>query len=106
MSKFTFVIEIKNGKPLGTAFTKEDAAVARAMFDDLREKGKEAYFFQHPQPDKRCKSTEQMAASRGTESTGEVAPVETAKPLNESVDQDMEVIKNSKYKKNSVGGLS
>lgn len=98
MSKFSFVIEVKGGKPIGTAFNKEDAQKAKDLFNKLREDGKEAYYFQHPNHDKRCKSAEQMEASRGTESRPEdskpQAPVEAV---------DMDAPKPTK--KNQIFGI-
>lgn len=66
MYKFSFVVEIKGGKPVGTAFFKEDAQKAKELFNKLRDEGKEAYYFQHPNHDKRCKSEAQMEASTGS----------------------------------------
>jgi hypothetical protein len=63
--KFSIVIEIRDDKIVTTGFLKADAAKALAMFNKLREENKEAYYFQHPVPDKRCKSTAQMNASLG-----------------------------------------
>ena len=77
--KFSFVVEVKNGKPIGHAFKKEDAQSAKELFNKLREEGKEAYLFQHPNHDKRCKSAEQMEASKGTEGGEHPATVESVK---------------------------
>lgn len=99
MSKYSFVIEItKNGEPKGHAFKKEDAQKAKDLFNELREKGKEAYFYQHPNHDKRCKSTEQMEASRGTEGQAQASPA--AAP--QAVDVDEEV---KPTKKNQIFGI-
>lgn len=94
--KFSFVVEIKNGKPVGHAFKKEDAQSAKELFSKLRDEGKEAYLFQHPVSDKRCKSAEQTEASMGTESKS-IAPVA----------DDMEVLEKPKKveKKNSILGF-
>lgn len=95
--KFSFVVEVKNGKPVGHAFKKEDAQSAKELFSKLRDEGKEAYLYQHPTHDKRCKSAEQTEASKGTES-------EAAQP----VADDMEVIEKPKKeakKGNSILGF-
>lgn len=103
--KFSFVIEVKGDKPVGHAFKKEDAQKAKELFNKLREEGKEAYLFQHPNHDKRCKSTEQTEASRGTEGGEQparlpVAPVEI---------QDVAIEATAKQEKprskNSIFGL-
>ena len=81
--KFSFVVEVKNGKPIGHVFKKEDAAKAKELFEKVREEGKEAYYFQSPNHDKRCKSTEQMDASMNTVS---LAPEKKAEePAQEKV---------------------
>jgi len=63
--KFSIVIEIRDKKIVTTGFLKQDAPEALALFTKLRTENKEAYYFQHPVPDKRCKSTAQMNASLG-----------------------------------------
>lgn len=113
MSKFAFVIEItKNGEPKGHAFLKEDGQKAKELFNKLRDDGKEAYYFQHPQPDKRCKSEAQMEASKGTEGTPASAPAPKAasEPARQqqapvTLDGDMEILPNPSNKKNSIGGF-
>lgn len=97
MSKFSFVIEVKNGKPIGTAFNKEDAQNAKDLFNQLRDSGKEAYIFQHPHHDKRCKSSEQTEASRGTEGTTQSAPA----PVVDAIDMDAP----KPTKKNKIFGV-
>lgn len=87
--KFSFVIEVKKDGVLSpTAFLKEDAQDAIELFNKLREQGKEAYFFHHPHPDKRCKSAEQTKAS-------EAAP---------QVIQDVPKPASTLGKKNTLGG--
>lgn len=55
--KFSFLITLdKNGNPVGKAYQRTDAQSAVDEFNKAREAGKEAYLFQHPNPDKRCKS--------------------------------------------------
>lgn len=90
--KFSFVVEIKNGKPVGHVFKKEDAQSAKELFEKVRAEGKEAYYFQSPYHDKRCKSESQMEASSGAQT--EVAP---AKKVDEVVEE--------KPKKNSIMGF-
>lgn len=97
MSKFSFVIEVKGDKPIGTAFNKEDAQKAKDLFNKLREEGKEAYYFQHPNHDKRCKSSEQMEASRGTEARTEEEKPKTVQAV------DMDAPKPTK--KNQIFGI-
>jgi len=111
MSKFAFVIEIKNGKPFGTAYSKEEAHKAKELFTKLRDSGKEAYYSQHPAPDKRSKSSEQMDASKGTEGT-ELAnspenPAPAPQPAPQAVDfdDDIVILENPSSGKNSIGGV-
>lgn len=113
MSKFAFVIEITaSGDAKGTAFKKEDGQKAKDLFNKLRDEGKEAYYYQHPSHDKRCKSETQMTASKGTEGTSQAStvqtpPVESASMFKGpvSLDGDMEIIPSPSKKKNSIGGL-
>lgn len=120
MSKFAFVIEItKSGEAKGYAFKKEDGQKAKELFTKFRDEGKEAYYYQHPNPDKRCKSEAQMEASKGTEGTVEAQvnrSVSEAKPevipatpksniKAVSLDDDMEILPNPSKGKNSIGGL-
>lgn len=64
--KFSIVVEVgKDGKPIATAYIKAEAQFAGEHFVRLRDTGKEAYFFQHPLADRRNKSAEQVAATRG-----------------------------------------
>ena len=76
--KFSFVVEVKNGKPVAYVFKKEDAHKAKELFEKVREEGKEAYYFQSPNHDKRCKSSEQMDASMNTVSLEKEKVVEEA----------------------------
>jgi hypothetical protein len=80
--KFSIVIEIKDGKVVAHGFHKADAADANSLFNKLRDEKKEAYFFQHPVADKRCKSADQIEATQGrleaTPATTPVAPVQVA----------------------------
>jgi len=102
--KFSFVIEVKNGKPVGHAYKKEDAQSAKELFNKLREEGKEAYLFQHPNHDKRCKSTEQTEASKGTEGGEQPATIESTKSLDiETVAEP--VAQQKPRSKNSIFGL-
>lgn len=94
--KFSFVVEIKGGKPVGHVFKKEDAQAAKELFEKVRAEGKEAYYFQSPNHDKRCKSEAQMSASAGTSS--EDAP---AAKVEAKVDAPSE----EKPKKNSIMGF-
>ena len=105
--KFSFVVEVKNGKPVGHAFKKEEAQSAKELFNKLREEGKEAYLFQHPNHDKRCKSTEQMEASKGTEGGEQPATIESVKAEQvEQVDEVVEPVVQQKPRgKNSIFGL-
>lgn len=113
MSKFAFVIEItKSGDAKGHAYKKEDAQKAKDLFNKLREEGKEAYYYQHPQPDKRCKSEAQMDASKGTEGTSAAAPAQKSatvapEPQKATVTlgDDLEVLPNPSSKKNNIGGF-
>lgn len=102
--KFSFVIEIKGDKPIGHAFKKEDAQKAKDLFNKLREEGKEAYIFQHPNHDKRCKSEEQKEASKGTEGGEQPARLsDFAQPVEDVV---IEPAKQDKARsKNSIFGL-
>jgi hypothetical protein len=64
--KFSIVVEVsKDGKPIATAYIKPEAKLASDHFVRLRDSGKEAYLFQHPLADRRNKSIEQVAATRG-----------------------------------------
>jgi hypothetical protein len=83
--KFSLVVEIKNDKPIGHAFLKEDAQLAKELFAKLREEGKEAYLFQHPMHDRRCKSSEQTAASVANPVAETVVKQEEAKPAVDEV---------------------
>ena len=66
--KFTFLITLdKNGNPVGKAYQRTDAQTALDEFNKARDAGKEAYLFQHPNPDKRCKS--EAARNATTEAT-------------------------------------
>jgi hypothetical protein len=102
--KFSFVIEVKGDKPVGYAFKKEEAQSAKDLFNKLREEGKEAYIFQHPNHDKRCKSTEQKEASKGTEGGEQPARLaDLPKPVEDVV---IEQPKQEKVRgKNSIFGL-
>ena len=83
--KFSLVVEIKNDKPIGHAFLKQDAQFAKELFAKLREDGKEAYLFQHPMHDRRCKSSEQNAASVANPEAETAVEQEEAKPVVEEV---------------------
>lgn len=96
--KFSIVIEVKNGNPIGHAFKKEKAQDAKDLFNKLREEGKEAYLFQHPNHDKRCKSAEQSEASKGTEDGNEPQVAATVK-------EEAPVVKSEKKSKNSIFGI-
>jgi hypothetical protein len=61
--KFSFVIEIKNGKPVTSTFGRSDAQDAKDCFAKARDAGSEAYLFLQPTEDKRTKSTAQTLAS-------------------------------------------
>jgi hypothetical protein len=74
--KFSIVIEIKDGKVVAHGYNKSDAQEAQTLFNKLRDEQKEAYFFQHPVADKRCKSAEQIEATRGHIESAPVAPVQ------------------------------
>ena len=66
--KFSFLITLdKNGNPVGKAYQRVDAQSAVDEFNKARDTGKEAYLFQHPTPDKRCKS--EAARNATTEAT-------------------------------------
>ena len=102
--KFSFVIEVKNGKPVGHAFKKEEAQSAKDLFNKLREEGKEAYLFQHPNHDKRCKSAEQIEASKGTEGGEQPATIESVKAVD--IEPAAEPVVQQKPRgKNSIFGL-
>lgn len=98
--KFSLVIEVKkNGDFAPTVYKKEDAGKALQQFQKLRDEGKEAYFFQHPKPDKRCKSAEQIAAS--APATGAAATLaKQAAPANTA-----EAPAEAPKKKNSIFGF-
>jgi len=104
--KFAIIIEVKNGKPVATAFNKTDAGDAVEQFIKLRDEGKEAYLFQHPVADKRSKSKEQMdATSKATnqsESKREVSKAETAKTKAKANEAKAE----KPVAKNSIEGVS
>ena len=62
--KFSFLITVDDkGNIQGKAYKRVDAAVALEDFDKARSAGKEAHFFQHPNPDKRCKSAAAQQAT-------------------------------------------
>lgn len=104
--KFSFVIEVKGDKPVGHAFKKEDAQKAKDLFNKLREEGKEAYLFQHPNHDKRCKSAEQTEASKGTEGGEQPARLPVSEPVATVEDVSIEPPKQEKTRsKNSIFGL-
>jgi len=79
-NKFSIVIEIKGDQVIAHGYHKSDAADANNLFNKLRDEQKEAYFFQHPIADKRCKSAEQVEATHGhlevTPASAPVAPVQ------------------------------
>lgn len=79
--RFSFVIEVdKKDNIIPHIYLKDKAADAQSLFFELRNKGVEAYYFQHPRPDKHSKSLEQKAASAGTSQAANPAPVPEAKP--------------------------
>lgn len=106
--KFAIIIEVKNGKPVATAFNKTDAGQAVEQFVKLRDEGKEAYLFQHPVADKRSKSKEQMdATSKATnqsESKREASKVESAKVRSEA--KSKAKTEEKPVSKNSIEGVS
>jgi hypothetical protein len=59
MSKtFSFLITVDNkGNLVSKAYEKKDSHTGINDFVKAREDGKEAYFYQHPVADKRCKSS-------------------------------------------------
>jgi hypothetical protein len=59
MSKtFSFLITVDaKGTLTAKAYDKKDSQVGISDFGKAREAGKEAYFYQHPVADKRCKSS-------------------------------------------------
>jgi hypothetical protein len=63
--KFSIVVEVKNGRPVATAYLKSEAQEAAAHFLRLRNEEKEAYLFQHPLADRRSKSAAQVVATLG-----------------------------------------
>lgn len=58
MSKtFSFLVTVDaKGNLTSKAYDKKDSQVGINDFVKAREEGKEAYFYQHPVADKRCKS--------------------------------------------------
>ena len=78
--KFSFLITIdKNGNPVGKAYQRTDAQSAVDEFSKAREAGKEAYLFQHPSPDKRCKSeAARIATAEATKPTIDAPVVDKA----------------------------
>lgn len=91
--KFSFVVEVKSGKPVGTVFNKDEAHKAKELFEKFRNEGKEAYYFQSPNHDKRSKSEEQITAS----AAGVPVEAEKSEPAEEVVSKSS--------KKNSVLGF-
>jgi hypothetical protein len=56
-NKFSFLLLIaKDGIPSAKIYKKEDAQKGINDFNEARAKGSEAYWFQSPRADKRCKS--------------------------------------------------
>lgn len=56
-NKFSFLLLIgKDGTPSAKIYKKEDAQKGINDFIEARAKGSEAYWFQSPRADKRCKS--------------------------------------------------
>jgi hypothetical protein len=79
--KFTFLITLdKNGNPVGKAYTRADAQSAVDDFNKARDAGKEAYLFQHPNPDKRCKSEVARNATAEATKPTQDAPVVEKEP--------------------------
>ena len=75
--KFSFLIVVEdNGSIKGKAYKREDAAQGLEDFDKVRSAGKEAHFFQHPNPDKRCKSA--VAQKATAEATAQPSPAAKA----------------------------
>ena len=74
MSKtFSILITVDTkGNITSKAWEKKDSQVGINEFTKARESGKEAYFYQHPTPDKRCKSAVDTASLKSMISTGEV----------------------------------
>jgi hypothetical protein len=57
-NKFSILITVDaKGNITSKAWEKKDSQVGVSEFVKSRENGKEAYFFQHPTPDSRCKSS-------------------------------------------------
>lgn len=85
--KFSFLVVIQNDKPVTEAFVKDDTHIAKEKFNKARDAGKEAYLYLLPLEDKRCKSSEQAAASSGKSQSEEKKPsavkdfMETAKSV-------------------------
>lgn len=74
MSKtFSILITVDaKGNLTSKAWEKKDSQLGMNEFTKSRESGKEAYFYQHPTPDKRCKSAADTASLKSMISTGEV----------------------------------
>ena len=77
--KFSFLITLdKNGNPVGKAYQRTDAQTAVDEYNKARDAGKEAYLFQHPNPDKRCKSeAARNATAEATKPTFDAPSVDT-----------------------------
>jgi hypothetical protein len=82
--KFSFLITLdKNGNPVGKAYQRTDAQTAVDEYNKARDAGKEAYLFQHPNPDKRCKSeAARNATAEATKPTHDAPAVDTPVDLN------------------------
>lgn len=63
--KFSFLVVVDGDKHTTETFIREDAQKAKDKFHAARDAGKEAYLYLMPLEDKRCKSSEQSAASTG-----------------------------------------
>lgn len=98
--KFSFLVVIEKDKPVSQHFAKEDTHLAKEKFNIARDAGKEAYLYLLPLEDKRCKSTEQSAASTGKV---EEAPSPT---LTEAVISTAKSIVKAKKPKESDDNLS
>lgn len=119
--KFSIVVEVVDGKPVATAYFKQDANEARLHFNRIRDEQKEGYFFQHPIENNRCKSKAQQEASvptapsdlaaleRQKQALTPVQPAKAAQTAPEPVVTTHGTPKNAKSSKpvkNSVSGVS
>lgn len=108
--KFSIVVEVgKDGKPIATAYVKAEANLAGQHFVRLREAGKEAYFFQHPLADRRNKSTEQVAATRGERDENGLAksvPLKENPLLSPAMNNTISAPTGKKRKGNIIEGVS